>query len=85
MIPLTATTDSLKLKELMGRFPGATFVLSTEYKQYELEYFKDMSGRDKILSKKTMLLYSSFNDFTHSKIQLMAVWNRMYIDLSHLF
>jgi hypothetical protein len=84
-IPLTATTDSLKLKELEMRFPGATFVLSTEYKQYVLEYFPDMSGRDKILSKKTMLVYSTFKDFTHKKPNLMAEWKGMYIDLSHLF
>jgi len=85
VIPLTAPTDSLKLKELEQRFPGANFVLSTPFKQYVLEYFPDMSGMDKILNKNTMLAYSSFSDFTHNKVNLMAEWKGMYIDLSHLF
>jgi hypothetical protein len=92
--PLTGTTDGLKLKELEERFPGATMVLTTATEQLEIEHiYYDIAAypedwRHQIYSKKLELCAFHFTDFGASasgKTNLMAEWNGLYIDLSHLF
>lgn len=81
--PLTAITDANKLKELECRFPGGTFVLSTDNGQVEVEYFFNS-----ILSRKKEFAGANFSDFgvgAHEKPTLMVEWRGMYIGLSQLF
>jgi len=81
--PLTADTDVKKLKELQVRFPGGTFVLSTDNEQVEIEYFFNS-----ILCRKKEYAGASFNDFgslAGEKPNLMVEWRGLYIGLSHLF
>jgi hypothetical protein len=83
--PLQATTDALQLKELEERFPGATMVLSTNHAQYEITY-KEEQPYGNIYCKKIDISAPFFRDFgAGDKPQLMAEWNGLYIDLSHLF
>ena len=92
--PLEGTTDALKLKELEERFPGATMVLSTATEQLEIEHiYYEMSSYPEawcyqIYSKDLERSVFHFTDFdlsTSGKPHLMAEWNGLYIDLSHLF
>jgi hypothetical protein len=79
--PLVASTEPLQLKELHQRFPGGVFVLSTDTKQMEVEYFFNT-----ILCRKENVAGTSFKDFGVSgKPNLMVEWNGLYISLSHLF
>lgn len=85
--PLQEVCDGLKLKELEGRFPGALFILSTGREQLELKHAR-ASGKALVHCSKTLESYASFKDFyttKNPKVQLMAEWRKMYIDLSHLF
>jgi hypothetical protein len=83
--PLQATTDALQLKELEERFPGATMVLSTYDAQYEIAY-KEEQPYGNIYCKKIDTSAPFFRDFgAGHRPQLMAEWNGLYIDLSHLF
>lgn len=94
--PLTGSTDGLKLKELEERFPGATMVLTTAKEQLEIEHvYYDMASYPEawchqIYSNKLERSVFHFTDFglsarSNGKPQLMAEWNGLYIDLSHLF
>ena len=94
--PLTGATDALKLKELEERFPGATMILTTATEQLEIEHvYYEMSTYPEtwchqIYSKKLERSVFYFTDFGASarasgKPQLMAEWNGLYIDLSHLW
>jgi hypothetical protein len=80
--PLTAITDVNKMKELQDRFPGGTFVLSTDNGQVEIEYFFHS-----ILCRKKGFAGANFSDLgigAHEKPTLMVEWRGMYIGLSHL-
>lgn len=80
-MPLTEFSDAKKLKELEERFPGGVFVLSTDKKQLEIEYFFNS-----ILCRKKEYAGTSFADFgSLAKPNLMVEWRGLYIDLSHLF
>jgi hypothetical protein len=90
--PLEATTDPLRLKELEGRFPGATMVLSLSSHQVVVKYvyediYVDSSANHKIacdvVSPLPLFDFASLG--CKGKTQLMAEWRGMYIDLSHLF
>jgi hypothetical protein len=94
--PFEATTDALRLKELEGRFPGATMVLSTTKKQIVVKYvyeeiYVDSSANHMIACDVSDTL--PFHEFASigasprpdGKPQLMAEWRGMYVDLSHLF
>jgi hypothetical protein len=92
--PLTGATDGLKVKELEERFPGGTLVLTTATEQLEVEYvyYEMPSYPDiwchQIYSKKLERCAFHFTDFglpASEKTNLMAEWNGLYIDLSHLF
>lgn len=92
--PLTGTTDALKIKKLEERFPGGTLVLTTPTEQLEIEYiYYDMATYPEawchqIYSKKLERSVFHFTDFDLGESvrpQLMAEWNGLYIDLSHLF
>ena len=94
--PLTGTTDGLKLKELEERFPGATMVLSTSKKQLEIEHFyQDIACYPDewchlVYCKEPPRAVTNFLDLdlpaqADKKVQLMAEWKGLYIDLSHLF
>jgi hypothetical protein len=94
--PLLAKTDPLKLKELEGRFPGATMVLSTTKKQGVVKYvYEDMYVDTSINHKISCEFAGPFPWFDFASIgasprkngkpQLMAEWRDIYIDLSHLF
>jgi len=89
-MPLTGATDALKLKELEERFSGATMVLSTATEQLEIEHvYYDIEAyptdwRYQIYSKKLERSVFHFTDLGKSP-HLMAEWNGLYIDLSHLF
>jgi hypothetical protein len=81
--PLKADTDAKKLKELQLRFPGGTFVLTTDMGQMEIEYFFHS-----ILSRKKELMGTSFVHFgvpAGQKPNLMVEWRGMFIGLSQLF
>jgi len=88
-IPLVASTDALKLKELEERFPGAKMVLSTNTKQIEIEHIKIQSrDADMIYWPKMNTYYASFDELgvpVWKRPNLMAEWKGMYIDLTHLF
>ena len=88
-VPLVASTDALKLKELEERFPGAKMVLSTDTKQIEIRHIKIQSrDTDMIYWPKMNTYYSSFDELGVSvwkRPNLMAEWKGMYIDLTHLF
>ena len=88
-IPLLASTDALKLKELEERFPGATMVLSTDTKQIEIRHIKIQSrDADMIYRAATNTYYANFNELgvpSWKRPNLMAEWQGMYIDLTHLF
>jgi hypothetical protein len=85
MKPLTSVTDALKLKELEERFPGATMVLSTKDRQYEIAYKQDPFYGE-IHCEKERICAQFFAGFgAHGKPNLMAEWKGLYIDLSHLF
>ena len=85
MKPLTATTDALKLKELEERFPGATMVLSTKDRQYEITYKNDPIYGN-IHCENAQISAQFFAGFgAHGKPNLMAEWRGLYICLSHLF
>ena len=89
--PLEATTDSLKLKELEERFPGATMVLSLEAQQCVVKYvyedlYEDSSINHMISCEGKPYAHLSFTSLScKGRPQLMAEWRGMYIDLSHLF
>jgi len=93
--PFEATTDALRLKELEGRFPGATMVLSTTKKQVVVKYvyedlYEDDSVNHMIACDIAHHSYQTFANVGESprpngKPQLMAEWRGMYVDLSHLF
>jgi hypothetical protein len=88
-IPLLASTDALKLKELEERFPGATMVLSTDTKQIEIRHIKIYSrDADMIYWPKMNTYYANFNELgvpSWKRPDLMAEWQGMYISLTHLF
>jgi hypothetical protein len=85
MKPLTSVTDALKLKELEERFPGATMVLSTKDRQYEIAYKQDPFYGE-IHCEKERICAQFFAGFgAHGKPNLMAEWKGLYIDLTHLF
>ena len=88
-LPLVASTDALKLKELEERFPGATMVLSTDTKQIEIRHIKIQSrDADMIYWPKMNTYYASFDELgvpVWKRPNLMAEWKGMYIDLTHLF
>jgi hypothetical protein len=70
------------MKELQDRFPGGTFVLSTDNGQVEIEYFFHS-----ILCRKKGFAGANFSDLgigAHEKPTLMVEWRGMYIGLSHL-
>jgi hypothetical protein len=92
--PLKATTDPLKLKELEGRFPGATMVLRTGSRFGVVKYvyedlYIDESANHGIACDFADCLpardFASLGVATGQRPQLMAEWRGMYIDLSHLF
>jgi len=94
--PLTGTTDALKVKELEERFPGGTLVLTTSKGMMEIKHvYHDIATypenwRHQIYCKKSERDVIHFTDLGHSprsngKPQLMAEWDGLYIDLSHLF
>ena len=92
MTPLKALSHALQIKELEARFPGAEMILTTNKGQFDIQYiFYPMADCDdywkhQIYNKNSNDSFISFYDIVPGqKIQLMAVWNRMYIDLSHLF
>jgi len=93
--PLTANSDSLKLKELEERFPGATFILTTPdknyvNKKYVVKYvyqdlYADPSINHMIMDESTNLVYLDFKGLgTKEKPDLTAGWHGRFIDLSHL-
>jgi hypothetical protein len=87
--PLKATTDPLKLKELEGRFPGATFILTLPHEQIEVNSWEvgnqKKNGWIDIWSKTHANVFPTFKAHgAGDKPQLMAEWNGLYIDLSHL-
>ena len=92
--PLEATTDPLRLKELEGRFPGATMVLSLSSHQVVVKYvyedmYVDSSANHKIscdvVSPLPLFDFAAIGLEKGARPQLMAEWRGMYIDLSHLF
>ena len=84
MAPLESTTDSLKLKELEERFPGATMVLTTKDQHYEVRYqYNPVYGN--IRCDDAHISAPCFAFFGDKKPSLMAEWRGLYIDLSHLF
>jgi len=90
--PLTALSHALQLKELEDRFPGAEMILTTNRAQFDIQYIFypnaecDDYWKHQIYNKTSKTSFISFTDIVPGqKIQLMAVWNSMYIDLSHLF
>jgi hypothetical protein len=92
--PLEATTDPLRLKELEGRFPGATMVLSLSSHQVVVKYvyedmYVDSSANHKIscdvVSPFPLYDFAAIGLEKGARPQLMAEWRGMYIDLSHLF
>jgi len=83
MKPLKATWESGQLEELQERFPGGVFVLSSPStgKQIEIKAY-GMA----IYSVNPKIVCCTFEQFFgDEKIHLMVEWNRLYIDLSHLF
>jgi len=90
--PLTALSHALQLKELEVRFPGAVMLLTTNRAQFDIQYIFypnadcDDYWKHQIYNKTSKNSFISFYDIAPGqKIQLMAIWNNMYIDLSHLF
>ena len=89
--PLTETTDALKLKELEGRFPGATFSLSISGGQgvvryvYE-DFYEDESMNHLISFDLAPYPCHTFQSYgVKGKPTLVAEWHGIQIDLSHLF
>ena len=93
--PLTAKSDSLKLKELEERFPGATMILTTPdknyvNKKYVVKYvyqdlYADPSINHMIMDESSKLIYLDFKGLgTKEKPDLTAGWRGRFIDLSHL-
>jgi hypothetical protein len=83
--PLEATTDELKLEELERRFPGGTFVLTTD-RFYELTYkpnsvYGDIHCEDADISAPFFWHFGG----SEKKTPLMVEWRGLFIDLSHLF
>jgi len=92
MKPFVGRTDALKLKELEERFEGAVFVLSTDRQQFEIysfsleiaSYSDAMNYR--IYCNQTGRSYMFFHELCgDKKPHLMAEWEGLYVDLSHLF
>jgi len=94
--PLSGTTDALKLKELQKRFTGGTIVLNTDKEILEIEHvYYDIAAYPEdwchqIYSKNHERSVFHFLDLGASprqngKPQIMAEWNGLYIDVSHLF
>ena len=85
--PLIDSSDGNKLKELEERFPGGTFVLTTDHEQHEVSSVDKWKGiYTGIFSKNAMTTYLYFKTFgQYEKPQLMVEWHGLYIDLSHLF
>lgn len=83
--PLTMMTDAGRLEELEKRFPGGTFVLSTD-RIYEIAY-KPNSVYGDICCEEAHISAPFFWHFggCEGKPKLMVEWRGMYIDLSHLF
>jgi hypothetical protein len=94
--PLSGTNDALKLKEIQERFPGGTIVFNTGKQFLEIEHlYQDIATYPEdwchlIRSKEQERSVYNFLDLAdpprpNGKPQLMAEWNGLYIDLSHLF
>jgi hypothetical protein len=94
--PLSGTNDALKLKELHARFPGGTIVFNTGKEFLEIEHlYQDIATYPEdwchlIHSKEQGRSVYNFLDLSdppplNGKPQIMAEWNGLYIDLSHLF
>jgi len=85
MKPLVSETDSLKLKELEQRFPGAKFLLTTYSEQHVINSVKRWRGIYSHTSNITYIDFKSFGLGENEKPNLMAEWKGLYICLSHLF
>jgi hypothetical protein len=82
LIPLEATTDALKLKELEERFPDAIFTLIIPPKQYDITY--TLNGMyHQISCEQADMCVNYFSDFGKDA-ELLISWRGYVFDMQNV-